>query len=387
MNLIFVISPTNKNSFAALCGALDLEKVLADKISLKLVSEEDLLKTNFDSQPVICFSFQTPDVFRIQKLIGQVRQKFPKAILVAGGAHSSGMPQQTLAMGFDFVFVGEGEEILIDFLKKCLSGKVDNEKIKKGEPVEITEFLPVSKNFKFFTPIEITRGCPHGCRFCQTTYLFGRIRHRTVDQIVESTKILVDNGWSKIRFVSPNILSYPELERMLASVRKVRGVAKIYAGSFPSEVRPENATKAALLILKKYADNDNLIIGFQSGSDRILKAMHRGHTALEALTAIEAALDVGFRVNVDFIFGNPGETREDEEKTIEILGKLAKLPGVKVHGHTFLPLPGTPWQSEKPGKISGTLRESLKEIQTSGKLYGDWEGQEQLAQRITSLQV
>jgi len=312
-------------------------------------------------------------------------------------------------MGFDFAFVGEGEAVLVEFLKKYLAGKRNFARILglaleedgkiiftgKASPVNLQKYLPVSPRFGLFTPIEITRGCPHGCRFCQTSYLFGRIRHRTIKQIVESAKILVSHRWNSIRFVSPNILSYgsedgikpnlANLEEMLGAVRKVRGVEKIYAGSFPSEVRPENVTREALLLLKKYSDNDNIIIGLQSGSDRMLEEMHREHTVKEALRAIEDSLDLGFKVNVDFIFGNPGETENNEKETIAILQKLGKLPEVRIHGHTFLPLPGTPWENERPGKISPKLKEAIEELKSSGKIFGDWEEQEQMAQKIATL--
>lgn len=398
-DLVFVVSQSNRNSLAALCGALDSQKEIANKFNLRFIEEKDIPgEINPSPKQIICFSFQTPDVFRIQNLIPKIKKKNNKTILIAGGPHSLGAYQHTLKMGFDFVFVGEGEEVFLDFLEEYLLGKKNYQKIQgivRATPVDIKKFLPVSKNFKPFTPIEITRGCPHGCRFCQTTYLFGKIRHRTVNQIVESAKILVAHGWTKIRFISPNILSYgsksglktnlSKLEEMLSAVRKVKGVEKMYAGSFPSEVRPENATKAALSLLKKYSDNNNIIIGFQSGSDKMLKKMHRQHTVKDALEAIEKALEIGFKVNADFIFGLPKESKEDEGKTIKVMKKLTTWSGVKIHGHTFLPLPGAPWQNENPGKISEKLRETLRELQASGKIYGDWKEQEKWAEKITHL--
>lgn len=380
-DLIFVVSQSNKNSIAALCGALDKKSDFGDKFNLRFVDEKNVGEIASNQKQIICFSFQTPDVFRIQPLVGKLKRSNKEAILIAGGSHPSGAYQHTLKMGFDFAFVGEGEKALINFLRGYSLGGGGG----KAESVDITKFLPVSKKFRLFTPIEITRGCPHGCRFCQTTYLFGKMRHRTIDQIVESAKILVSHGWTKIRFVTPNILSYGSLEKMLASVRKVKGVKKIYAGSFPSEVRPENADKKGLLVLKKYADNDNLIIGFQSGSENVLKRMHRQHTVKQALEAVEKALEAGFKANLDFIFGTPGETKEEEGKTIDMLKKLARLSGAKIHGHTFLPLPGTPWQNEKPGKISERLKEILRGLKALGRVYGDWENQEKLAQKISGL--
>ncbi len=172
---------------------------------------------------------------------------------------------------------------------------------------------------------------------------------------------------------------------MLASVRKVPRVQKVYAGSFPSEVRPESISRETLEILKQYSDNDNLIVGFQSGSDSVLRRMHRQHTVKQALNATQLALEMGFRVNVDFIFGTPRETKKEEAETIAVLRQLAKLPKVKIHGHTFLPLPGTPWQSEPPRAISSNLRELLDDLAANNRLYGDWESQEILAKQISTL--
>ena len=76
---------------------------------------------------------------------------------------------------------------------------------------------------------------------------------------------------------------------------------------------------------------------------------------------------------------------KDEKETIIMLKKLTKIPQVKIRGHTFLPLPGTPWQNEKPGKISSLLKEFLNELNSTGKIYGDWKEQESLAKKIASL--
>ncbi len=409
IDLIFVVSQSNRNSIAALLGTLDTEKQIIERFNIKLINEKGVEKEiKSKKKKIICFSFQTPDVFKLQPLIRKIK-KDKETLLIAGGAHPSGSPQHTLKMGFDFAFIGESEETFKSFLEKYHSSQNNYEKIngiafkqnskfivtEKAKPVDITKYLPVSERFQFFTPIEITRGCPYGCRFCQTTYLFGKIRHRTIKQIIDSAKILTEQGWTKIRFISPNILSYgsvdgkktnlPELKRILESVRKINGVEKIYAGSFPSEIRPENVTKEALSILKKYANNDNIIIGLQSGSNNVLKRMHRQHTVREGLEAIEKALEIGFKVNVDFIFGTPGETKENEKETIEIIKKLTKLQGVRIHGHTFLPLPGTPWENEKAGKISDGLKKFLKGLIDSSKVYGDWEKQEQLSKMISHL--
>lgn len=197
-----------------------------------------------------------------------------------------------------------------------------------------------------------------------------------------------------IRFISPNLLSYGsqdgfkpnlgQLEKMLASVRSVKGVKKIFAGTFPSEIRPEQLSKKALKTIKKYCNNNNLIIGAQSGSDQMLKKCHRFHTIADIQYAINLALEAGFKVNVDFIFGMPGETKNEEKETIRFIEKLVKIKNIRIHGHTFLPLPGTPWEKEKAGEISPYLREFLMFLRKNGKEYGDWEEQEQMGKLLSN---
>jgi B12-binding domain/radical SAM domain protein len=266
------------------------------------------------------------------------------------------------------------------------------QRIVRSGPVDIRKYPAVSPKFNLFGPIEISRGCPFGCRFCQTTYLFGPLRHRTIKQIVWGVEQMGKQNLDDIRFVTPNLLSYGSddgfkpnlvmLEKMLFAVKKTKSVKRVFAGSFPSEIRPEQITKKALLIIKKYCSNDNIIIGAQSGSDQMLKLMHRGHTVDDVLRAINLAKEVGFKANVDFIFGMPGEKPEDEKATMKFMKKIVKTPGVRIHSHTFLPLAGTPWAGEKSGRISPELRQFLEELRRDGKEFGDWKEQEVFAQKL-----
>lgn len=379
-----------------------LARAIEKSSSLKNLQVEfttELNKIKLEGKTVVAFSFMSPDVFSVKKEIFGLRERLKKSnnevVFVAGGPHPSGAPEQTLRMGFDYVFVGEGEKTLVDFLADWQKDKLPDDKVIKSKPVDITKYPAVSPKFNLFGPIEISRGCPFGCKFCQTTYLFGSLRHRTIDQIVWAAKQMSKRGLGDIRFVTPNLLGYgsPDgpkpnlsmLEKMLIEVKEVKGVKRIFAGSFPSEIRPEQITKEALLIIKKYCNNDNIIIGAQSGSDRILELCHRGHKVEDVYRAIDLALEIGFKVNVDFIFGMPGEKPEDEEETMKVIRELVKKPGVRIHSHTFLPLAGTPWGNEAPGKISPRLRKFLKKLRGEGKEFGDWEEQEVFGQKLYEL--
>ncbi|MBY8982717.1 MAG: radical SAM protein, partial [Candidatus Lokiarchaeota archaeon] len=134
-------------------------------------------------------------------------------------------------------------------------------------------------------------------------------------------------------------------------------------------------------LIKKYANNDNIVIGAQSGSQNILDKCNRGHTVEDIYQAVKVTIDMGFKANVDFIFGLPNETDKDREKTIYTMKKLIDM-GAKLNAHTFIPLPQTPFYKAKFSKIDKKTNEFLQEYNFKGKVYGNWRKQEELSLKI-----
>ena len=149
---------------------------------------------------------------------------------------------------------------------------------------------------RILAPIEISRGCPWGCTYCQTPRLFGScMRHRSIPIIAKYARRHKD-----IRFTSPNSLAYgsdgrrPRLEKVEALLKALAEQKKpIYFGTFPSEVRPEFVSPAALELIVKYCANKSLSLGGQSGSPAVLRSIGRGHGRDEIEAACELALDYG----------------------------------------------------------------------------------------------
>jgi len=146
---------------------------------------------------------------------------------------------------------------------------------------------------------------------------------------------------------------------------------RIFLGSFPSEVRPEQVSDEALNLFKKYCNNDYLIIGAQSGSQRILNSIGRGHKVEDIYRAAKISVENGFKTSLDFMFGLPRENRKDREKTFEVIEDLIRAGGY-VHGYIFAPLPVTPFAEESPEKLNGSDRKRLKKLEAAKKLYGNW---------------
>ncbi len=304
-----------------------------------LFNLSELIDNN--KKTIFAFSFFTTQIFDIFDIVRKLRDIYKnKIVLIAGGPHPTGDPKGTLKMGFDYVFRGEGEESFVKFLLNFLNNE-DFENIKGlsfvkdgaffvsslSERVDIDKYPPFSVKYERFSPIEITRGCPFFCYYCETPYIFGgKVRHRSIENIIKYIEIMKKLNLTDIRFITPNAFSYGSvdgkklnleaLEELLKEIKRIIGESgRIFLGTFPSEVRPEFVIDETLILVKKYAFNDSIVIGAQSGSDKVLNFINRGHGVREIYKSVELSIKYNLKPIVDFIFGLPGEEKEDIEET------------------------------------------------------------------------
>ena len=410
--LVLLDAKRNRHSLNALVGALETAADLAE-LELHVARSETQLNerlaslTSAGRRAIVGLSFATPQVWQVASIL--VRQSvYPNVVWMAGGPHPTADPEGTLNMGFHAVVRGEGETVLLDLVRRLaddqalerVAGIVYREAggttrtTPAAAPVDLDRFPPFPLvRRRIVGPIEITRGCPYGCGYCQTSHLMGfRPRHRSVDMIARFARVISDRGLRDVRFISPDAFAYgspdgrrmnlPALESLLAAVREAIGPAgRLYFGTFPSEVRPEHVTPEALELVRRFANNDNLVIGGQSGSLRTLERCGRGHTVDDIRQAVIHTRAAGLRPQVDIIFGLPGETRADIDETKDFLRELAGL-GALIHAHTFMPLPQTRFALEAPGQVPGRLRPLVRELAHQGLLNGAWHWQEPAAKRM-----
>ncbi len=329
---------------------------------------------------IMLYSFATAQAKEVYREVSQAKTD---SIYIAGGPHPSAVPEEALEH-FDFVVIGEGEETLPELIKAIKDGQDPDDvrgiAYKVGDKISLTGkrssinldlYAPFGK---ILAPIEISRGCPWGCTYCQTSRLFGRrMRHRSIAAIARYARFHKD-----IRFTSPNSLAYgsdglrPRLEKVEALLKALAEQRKpIYFGTFPSEVRPDFVSDEALELIAKYCANKTLSIGGQSGSLAVLKAVSRGHGLTEILVACELCLEHGLTPQVDLIFGLPAESVADQRMTLD-LARWIVGKGGKVRAHYFMPLPGTPLAGMGPAPLAEEVASSLGKMALEGKLTGSW---------------
>ncbi len=401
--LVFYYHRFNKYSFNALAGVIDdnpdLEgwpiHLARTPQELKAASAANL---QHHGRIIIGLSILTMQFEQMQGLVKELRSCHESGLtIIAGGPHATANIHETLNAGVDIVFRGEAEESFPNVLKQLAAGQEfrniagiafhDRDRVVTNPrtfPVDIDAFPSFAPKRGMFGPIEITRGCPFACNFCQTSHIFGiQPRHRSTEAIVRQAALLSSKSRKVVRLLSPNAFSYgsPDGRRLnltamsdlLAALREtVSSHGRIIFGYFPSEVRPEHVTPETLALVRRFADNDEIVIGAQSGSQRMLEVCHRSHTVADVLTAVSLARKFGYKVIVDFIVGLPGERVEDARATAAVLKELSRL-GARIHVHPFAPLPQTGFAEDPPGKISTDVLDALEELKQQRAIYANKE--------------
>ena len=412
--VVFLMDRHNLNSVAALSAAIE---TCADLTTLPVrfvwwdrsVQREMLRLSRETAGPLwLVLSFMSPARARIHALVQALRSQPEignRLLVIAGGAHPTGAPLKVLQDGADIVVQGEGEWAFQQLLVRLQAGQSVDDipgvcwlaegQVRHGpqaHPIDLEQYLPFSLKYERFAPLEITRGCPFACHFCQTPFLHGgKVRHRSVQYLREFVSRAITHGYDFLRFVTPNAFGYgspngktidlAKVEELLVALGQLVPRERIYFGTFPSEVRPESVTKEALDLLRRHAANDSLLFGAQTGSPRLLAALHRGHTIEDVYRATRLTLDAGLQPIIDFIFGLPGEAAEDIRATMRVIKDLTAMGGI-IHSHTFMPLPGTPFADAQPGKISRQYHPVLDRLSSQGKHFGQWRKQQAMSQRL-----
>jgi len=190
---------------------------------------------------------------------------------------------------------------------------------------------PVERHSTHVAFIPIIEGCNKFCSFCIVPYSRGRERSRPANEIVAEVKKLQALGYKEVHLIGQNVNSYrPSVEdglegfpgatpfcRLLRAVAAT-GLPRIkFTTSFPRDFHPD--------IVSAIEENSNLCdwihLPVQSGSDRILKLMRRGHKRSDYLERIQRVKNSSRRLALtsDIIVGFPGETDEDFQQTLELV--------------------------------------------------------------------
>ncbi len=227
--------------------------------------------------------------------------------------------------------------------------------------------LPARKALRGPTAfLTVQEGCDKFCAFCVVPYTRGAEVSRPVARLLDEARALVAQGVREITLLGQNVNGYhgqgPDgtwgLARLLREMAGIEGLARLrYTTSHPNDMDDELiAAHGELPQLMPY-----LHLPVQSGSDRILKAMNRKHTAESYLRLVERirAARPDILLSSDFIVGFPGETDADFQATMELIRAVGYGAAFSFR---YSARPGTP-AAEKPAVPAGTADARLQELQ------------------------
>ncbi len=213
--------------------------------------------------------------------------------------------------------------------------------------IEKFDYLPTPQITAGTAFVSIMEGCSKYCTFCVVPYTRGEEVSRPLADVLREVQQLTAQGVQEVTLLGQNVNAYcgasedgetVDFAFLLQAVAALPGIARLrYSTSHPKDMTQR--------LIDVYATTPQLVnhlhLPVQSGSDRILAAMKRGHTVLEYKSIIRRvrALRPDICITSDFIVGFPGETEQDFEATMKLIDEIGFDNSFSF---LFSPRPGTP---------------------------------------------
>lgn len=300
----------------------------------------------------------------------KLKDKNPDVIIGVGGcvASQEGAAIKSRAPAVDVIFGPQTLHRLPDLISEAKQTKKAVIDISFPE-IEKFDCLPEPKADGPSAFVSIMEGCSKYCTFCVVPYTRGEEISRPFDDIIAEIASLAEQGVREVNLLGQNVNAYrgkmhdgdiADLAMLIHYVAAVDGIERIrYTTSHPVEFSDS--------LIQAYAEVPELVnhlhLPVQSGSDRILAAMKRGHMAAEYKSKIRKLREIrpDISMSSDFIIGFPGETEQDFEDTMKLIEDIGFD-----HSFSFIysARPGTPASSFADDTSMEVKKQRLKRLQT-----------------------
>jgi tRNA-2-methylthio-N6-dimethylallyladenosine synthase len=272
---------------------------------------------------------------KMKNLVGTARKDRPSQIVGFMGCMAQSRGQELIDQlpDVDLVLGTQKFHRAAKYLDELLSGrreKIVDVAAEAGSESTIREHLlnGSAKKKSATAFVSIMQGCNQYCTFCIVPYTRGEERSRSIEDIVAECRQLVSQGVREITLLGQIVTSYGKREvpvrdgksafvQLLEAVHEIEGVNRIRFTS-PHPKGYGDDLVEAYARLPKLCESAH--IPLQSGSDRLLKLMHRGYTRERFMTIVEklrrARPSIG--ITTDIIVGFPGETEADFDQTLSL---------------------------------------------------------------------
>lgn len=292
--------------------------------------------------------------------------------LVIGNSHQTQIPDllgELRANAHPGEAAGAGYVSLAELSTDAMSLARGPAKILTGDIFK-EKFLGTAQSENFLADrtrpiLKIQDGCNNRCSYCVIPFVRGRSRSLPADDVISEIRKLVESGTKEIVLSGINLGSYGrDLEpkaSLLSVVERILAEAELDQIRF-SSIEPQDVTEEFVaLVATSTRIAPHFHIPLQSGSNRILRAMHRWYRAehyAERVQIIRRCLPDA-AIGADVIAGFPGECDREFEETVQL---ITRLPFTYLHVFSFSPRPGTEAWSLKEQVEPAVVRERARQL-------------------------
>jgi radical SAM family uncharacterized protein len=234
----------------------------------------------------------------------------------------------------------------------------------ENAPVPLAPIVPFVQAVHERVSVEIMRGCPGRCRFCQASFCRRPIRYRSVEKIIDIAKACYHStGFDTVSLLSLSSADYPNLEELVA------GLDSYFRDKHVGLSLPSLRVDKQLKLLPEQLTSvrkGGLTIAVEAASEKLRRIINKPLKDEDLFAAVEAAYRAGWqRLKLYFMVGLPGETLDDVKRIVQLSYELAKLRKkacpeqgrrdnktgqINITVSCFVPKPHTPfgWLGQKP---------------------------------------
>lgn len=265
-----------------------------------------------------------------------IKRHKPETKVVVGGPHPSIMPEE-LENDYcvDHILIGEGEISFVKLVEDLEQGK-ERERIIRGIRPDL-DLIPFADRNLFdcaeepfvpflpkpFVTTIAGRGCTYNCSYCQPAerLIFGKgVRRRSVKNVILELKILYNQFSFRSMMIHDDCLT--------EDIGWVMEFCELYKKAgfdqpFVCQSRPDILSKHEDMVKAlKEAGLSLIIVGFESGSDRMLAFLRKGTTVEQNLKAAQICHKYGIKIWANYMLGLPTETKKEQLQTYDMLKKI-----------------------------------------------------------------
>lgn len=321
-------------------------------------------------------------------LAGEIRKRFPDALLILGGEHGTAVPEYSLRNGqFDMIALGEGVETILHIVQTWTESRqdrnawrtipgiafLDGEKFvstglaprKKHVdeiPVPDWDSFPIGEyidrhqingaNIGRSMPIVATWGCPYQCTFCSNPGMW------TQRWIPRNPTFVVDEMESYIKKYGVTNFDFQDLTAFIRREWVLEFTEELTKRNLGCTWQLPSGTRAEVFnreVAEQLYQSGLRLLSFapESGSERILKLVKKEVHLKKMLVAMKEAIQAGLKLSCFIVIGFPGEDRKSLKDTLRLIRKMALLGVHDVAVTKFVPYPGSRLFEElqKDGKL------------------------------------